>query len=92
MDPTTWKLIQAHQHQSKIGWTSFTSGLLSEKWAAIQQAHHNGEPTNGETYLDGNEKLLGRSWSHYENCGTLDVDLSTQRRYLRNATCSRNEL
>ena len=48
MDPTTWKITQAHQHQQKIGWNGFTKGLISDKWTDIQHTHYIKEPKDGE--------------------------------------------
>ena len=58
MDPITWKIIQAHQHQSKIGWTSFTNGMLSNKWSAIQQSRYDSDPKDGENIFRWKRSII----------------------------------
>ena len=41
IDPTTWKITQAHHHQHKIGWAAFFRGILSIKWTDIQRNYYN---------------------------------------------------
>ena len=48
LNPVSWKIIQAHQNQQKIGWKAFFNGLISKRWTEIQKAHYDSEPKNGE--------------------------------------------
>ena len=48
MNPTTWSIVQAFQHQNQIGWRGFANGLLSVKWSDIQQKHYDANPTDNE--------------------------------------------
>ena len=79
IDSTTWTIMQAHQQQTEIGWRSFTNGILSEKWAQIQQQHYTRNPKDGEntfrwkhelvrTILD----LIKELW--YIRCGFINAE------------------
>ena len=47
-NPSSWRLIQAHQQQTGIGWGCFFKGMLGKKWTMIQQSHYNGNQKDGE--------------------------------------------
>ena len=47
-NPTSWKIIQAHQKQADIGWEAFTNGLIANTWIDIQRDHYTLNPVDGE--------------------------------------------
>ena len=92
MNPTTWSVVQAFQHQNQIGWRGFTNGLLSVKWSDIQQKHYEANPTDGEnihrwrrvivqSFLD----LLRQLWRM--RCGFINAEsVLTERDMLSKRT------
>lgn len=45
LNPNTWRIMQAHKQQEKIGWDSFFRGTMSKKWTEIQLQHYRDEPS-----------------------------------------------
>ena len=92
-NPASWRLRQAHQQQSRIGWENFFHGMIGTTWAEIQQNHYNKESKDGENihiwkrivvmkFFD----LLKELWR--TRCGYINAektmnarDMLTQRTY-----------
>ena len=47
-NPISWRIIQAHQKQSEIGWEAFSNGIIASRWTDIQKDHYESNKKDGE--------------------------------------------